>query len=82
MRVQPLRHPSPNPISFGIYKGHKITPYGQYTWGEYKGRKIEIYDAKEHNQKLQYVSNSKTLKWLKSKLIYIQNGIRKVLRSE
>lgn len=82
MRVQPLRHPSPNPISFGIYKGHRITNYGQYTWGEYKGRKIEIYDAKEYNQKLQYVSNSKTLKWIKSKLIYIQNGIRKVLRSE
>lgn len=82
MRVQPLRQPSPNPITFGILKGYKITSYGQYTWGEYKGHKIEIYDAKQHKQKLQYVSNSKTLKWLKSKLIYIQNGIRKVLRSE
>jgi len=82
MQTQPLRHPSPNPISFGIYKGSKITAYGEYTWGVFKGYRIEIYNAKEHNQKLQYVSDSRTLKWLKSKLIYIQDGIRKVLRSE
>lgn len=82
MQIQPLRHPSPNPISFGIYKGHRITPYGEYTWGEFKGHKIEIYDAYKYNQKLQYVSDSQTLKWLKSKLIYIQDGIRKIIRSE
>ena len=67
--------------TFGILKGYKKTPYGQYTWGEFKGHKIEIYDAYKYNQKLQYVSNSQSLKWLKSKLIYIQNGIKKILRS-
>lgn len=56
MQVQPIRPPSPNPISFGIYKGHRPTAYGEYTWGEYKGYKIEIFDAKKYNQKLQYVS--------------------------
>ena len=44
MRVQPLRHPSPNPISFGIYKGHRITPYGKCTYGEYKKYNIQVYD--------------------------------------
>ncbi len=82
MRVQPIRHPSPNPISFGIYKGHRITPYGQYTWGEFKGHKIEIYDAYKYNQKLQYVSNSQTSSWVQSKLKYIQDGIIKIMRSK
>ena len=86
MRIKPVDHkygkPKPYPISFGIYKGHRITSYGQYTWGEYKGYKIEIFDAKKYNQKLQYVSNSKTFKWIKSKLTYFQNGIKKIMRSE
>lgn len=86
MRIKPVEHkygkPKPYPVSFGIYKGSKITSYGEYTWGMFKGYRIEIYNAKEHNQKLQYVSDSQSLKWLKSKLIYIQNGIRKIVRSE
>lgn len=73
----------PDPVSFGILKGYKKTPYGQYTWGVYKGHKIEVFDATEkYNQKLQYVSNNQTLKWLKSKLKYVQNGITKIVRSE
>lgn len=86
MRIKPVEHkygkPKPYPVSFGIYKGHRITSYGQYTWGEYKGYKIEIFDAKKHNQKLQYVCDGQTLKWLKSKLTYIQDGIRRINRSE
>lgn len=82
MRIQPLRHPSPNPITFGIYKGHRITSYGQYTWGEYKGRKIEVFDAAKYNQKLHYVSNNQTLKWIESKLRYFQDGIKRIIRSK
>lgn len=44
MQIQPLRHPSPNPISFGIYKGYRITSYGKCTYGNYKDYNIEIYD--------------------------------------
>ena len=68
--------------SFGIYKGHKLTSYGEYTWGIYKGHKIEVFDAKKSQQKLIYVSDNKLLKWIKSKLTYIQDGIKKINRSE
>ena len=86
MRTNPIDHkfghPKPYPVSFGIYLGHKKKYYGNYMWGVFKGRKIEIYDAYENNQKLQYVSDNRTLKWIKSKLIYIQDGIKKVIRSQ
>lgn len=78
MKPQPITTYNP---SFGIYKGSKKTPYGDYIWGNYKGYKIEIFDAKKYNQKLYYVSNNQTLKWIKSKLRYFQNGIRKIIRS-
>ena len=86
MRVNPVEHkygkPVPYPISFGILKGYRKTAYGEYMWGTYKGHKIEVFDATEkHGQKLQYVSDS-LLRWVKSKLIYLQNGIKKINRSE
>lgn len=81
MNVPPLKPEKPQP-TFGILKGYKKTPYGEYTWGEFKGHKIEIYDAYKYNQKLQYVSNSQTSNWVQSKLKYIQDGIRKISRSE
>lgn len=81
MQVPPIQTNKPEP-TFGIFKGYKKTLYGNYTWGIYKGHKIEIYNAEKYNQKLQYVSNNQTLKWLKSKLIYIQDGIKKVMRSQ
>lgn len=72
MRVEP----KPNPISFGIYIGSKPTSYGKYTVGKYQGKKIEVYDAsKKYNQKLIYVSDMATLRWIKSKLISFKNGI-------
>lgn len=80
MQIPPLRHPSPNPV-FGIYKGHRPTHYGQYTWGKYKDYNIEIYDAKRDKMKLQYVSDQ-LKRWVKSKLIYFENGIKKITRSE
>ena len=49
MNVPPLKPEKPQP-TFGILKGYKKTPYGEYTWGEFKGHKIEIYDAKNINK--------------------------------
>lgn len=80
MRTQPIRHPSPNPISFGIYKGHRITPYGKCTYGEYKKYHIQVYDDREDKAKLYYVSDDK-LRWVKSKLVFFRDGIRKIIRS-
>ena len=45
MQIQPIRHPDHNPISFGIYKGHRITPYGECVYGKYKDYNLEILDA-------------------------------------
>jgi hypothetical protein len=81
MHIQPIQ-PNKRQPSFGIYKGCKKTSYGQYTWGIYKDYKIEIYDAKKYGQKLQYVSNNNTLRWVWSKLKYFQDGIKKVIRSK
>ena len=74
--------PSPykfNP-SFGILKGVKKRAYGEYMWGMYRGKKIEVFDAKKDNQFLIYVSEN--MRFLKSKLKYFQDGVQKVLRSE
>ena len=76
MKTQPITSPT-----FGIYKGHKPTHYGEYTWGKYKDYNIEIYDARKENMKLQYVSD-KVRNWVKSKLIYFQDGIKRITRSE
>ena len=81
MNVPPLKPEKPQP-TVGILKGYKKTPYGEYTWGEFKGHKIEIYDAYKYNQKLQYVSNSQTSNWVQSKLKYIQDGIKRIIRSK
>ena len=84
MQIQPLRHPSPNPkpkdISFGIYKGTKITSYGKCTYGKYKDYNIEIYDDIKDKAKLYYVSDN-IRRWIKSKLAYLDNGIKKIIRS-
>ena len=69
-------------INFGILKGYKKTSYGEYMWGIYKGYKIEIFDAKKYNQKLQYVSENNTLRWVWSKLKYVQDGIKRIIRSK
>ena len=80
MQIQPIRHPSPNPISFGIYKNTRITPYGKCTYGNYKGYNIEIYDDVKDKAKLYYVSDN-IRRWVKSKLIFFRDGIRKIIRS-
>lgn len=75
MKVQPIDN-----VNFRIYKGSKVKPYGNYMWGEYKGKKIEVFDAYKNNQKLIYVSEN--LRFLKSKLIYWLEGVKKVTRAE
>ena len=75
MKIQPTDN-----INFGILKGVKKRSYGEYMWGEYKGHKIEVYDAYKHNQLLVYVS--KNMRFIKSKLTYWINGIKNVTRSE
>ena len=78
MNIKPIR-PTDN-INFGILKGVKKRPYGQYMWGEYKGQKIEVYDAYKFNQFLIYVS--KNMRFVKSKLTYWIDGIKKITRAE
>lgn len=80
MKIQPTQSNKPA-HSFGILKSYKKTSYGDYTVGLFKGKKIEIFNAYKHNQKLIYVSDN-LLNWIKSKLIYFQDGVKKVVRSE
>ena len=83
MKTEPIK-PQPittyNPISFGIYKGTKITSYGKCTYGDYKGYNIEVYDNAKDKAKLYYVSDN-IRRWVKSKLVYLDNGIKKIIRS-
>lgn len=78
MRIEPVK---PQP-TFGILEHWHPTRYGDYKRGFYKGAKIEIYDAKSCDLKLFYVSDSKFFRWVKTKMIYIENGIRKIMRAE
>jgi hypothetical protein len=79
MFIPPIQ---PNPITFGIYLKTRKTGYGQCDYGVYKNHNIEIYTAKENNKlihKLFYVSDA-VRNFIKSKLIYFENGIKKVVR--
>lgn len=78
MRVEQIKNSN---ISFGILKSISKKPYGDYMLGEYKGYKIEIYDAKKYNQFLIYISD-KVGNFVKSKLNYIENGIKKTTKAE
>lgn len=78
MNIQPIQ-PTDN-IKFGILKKVKKRPYGDYMEGAYKGYKVEVYDAYKFNQLLIYVS--KNLSFIKSKLIYWADGVKKVTRAE
>ena len=66
MNVPPAQPNKPQP-TFGILKGYKKTPYGA---------------TEKYNQKLHYVSNNQTLKWIESKLRYFQDGIKRIIRSK
>ena len=68
-------------INFGIYKGTKYSPFGKCVHGIYKNNNIEIYTNKEDKTKLFYISDL-FMNWIKSKLIYFENGVKKVVRGE
>lgn len=78
MKPQPITTYNP---TFGIYIKTKHTKYGQVDYGVYKGNNIEIYQDYKDKTKLYYVSD-KLRNWIKSKLIYFQNGIKRITRSE
>ena len=79
MNVPPISTSKPQP-TFGILKGYKKTPYGDYTWGIYKNCKVEIFNAYKYDQKLKFVSDKDTLRWVASKFHYLKNGVKKVLK--
>ena len=68
-------------LNFGIYKETKKTRYGQCDYGLYKNKNIEIYYDKQDNTKLFYVSDQ-LRNWIKSKLIYFEKGIKKIVISQ
>ena len=78
MRIERIK----DRTSFGILKEYKITHYGSYTRGEFKNQRIEIFNADSQKQKLFYVSDKNLLTWIKSKLIYFQNGIKRIAQSQ
>lgn len=77
MKVEPI---PPNNPTFGIYIKTKKTLYGYHDFGKFKGNNIEIYYDNRDKTKLYYVSDS-FRKWIKSKLIYFENGIKRIIRS-
>jgi hypothetical protein len=76
MKIQPTDN-----IKFGIYKGTKITHYGQCDYGVFRNKNIEIYQDYRDKTKLYYVSDM-VRKWIKSKLIYFQDGVKRIIRSQ
>lgn len=68
-------------VNFGVYRWQKQTAYGERTHGQFKGYNIDIYHDKRDNTKLYYVSDQ-IKNWIKSKLEYYQNGIKKIIYSE
>lgn len=73
--IPPIYEPS-----FGIYLKTKKTGYGHCDIGKYKDRNIEIYHDYETKSKLYYISDS-LRNWIKSKLIYFENGVKRIVRS-
>ena len=71
-----------NSVSFGILNRSSIKkrPYGEYFNGNYKGNKIEVFDAYNDKERLIYVSD-KYGNFLKYKLTYFINSFKKVTRS-
>ena len=75
MDIKPI-----NNTKFGIYKGSKVTGYGNCDYGLYKGKNIEIYRDTKDNTKLIYISDQ-FRNWLKSKLTYFDKGRKRVIIS-
>ena len=80
MKIEPIK-PQPQ---FGIYKGTKLTGYGNKITGKIKDYTLDIYIAQDKGKlkhKLYYLK--KAGEWVKSKLIYFSNNKPyKVIRCE
>jgi len=85
MKIKPIENkfgkPVPKPISFGIYKCSVVTSYGRKDIGAFRDKIITIHHDYRDNTKMWYVTNS-IGKWIKSKLVYFQNGIKKIIWSK
>lgn len=82
MYIQPIG--TQTNTSFKIYKKTRLTDFGQCVYGTYKNQNIEVYSKKENGNlihKLFYVSDC-VRRFIKSKLIYFENGKKRVLRGE
>ena len=77
MKVERIK----NTTSFGIYKGTKIMSYGHKDIGIFKDKIITIHHDYKGNTKMFYVSDN-LKNWIKSKLIYSQNGVKKIIWSK
>ena len=75
MNIKPIDN-----TSFGVYKKTIITGYGHKMVGTYKGNNIIIHYDQQNNIKMFYVTNNFN-KWIKSKLEYFQNGVKKIIWS-
>ena len=83
MKINSLEHKYSKPQpTFGILKSYKKTSYGDYMWGVSKGKNIEVFNAWKYDQKLIYVSEEDTWRWVKSKFTYMQNKVKKVVKSQ
>ena len=79
--ITPINPIKPNQPTFGIYIKTKKTFYGHCDIGKFKNKNIEIYYDYKDRTKLYYVSDD-VRNWLKSKLIYFERGIKRIVRSE
>lgn len=79
-QIPPTYEPSHHP-TFGIYIKTRKTSYGHCDIGKFKGNNIEIYHDNSSKSKLYYVSDN-FRNWIKSKLIYFERGIKRIVRSE
>lgn len=69
-----------NNVNFGIYKGSRITGYGQCDYGIFRGNNIEIYHDTKDKTKLIYISDQ-LKNWVKSKLEYFDKGKKRTVIS-
>lgn len=79
MEIQPIGQTN---TSFKIYKKTRMTDFGQCVYGTYKNQNVEVYSKNENGKlihKLFYVSDV-VQRFIKSKLIYFDDGKQKILR--
>ena len=70
-------------VNFGILDPKSVSKrsYGTYYKGSYKNYTIEVFDARKFKEKLIYVSD-KVGNFIKYKLTYFQDNLKKVTKSQ